>query len=825
MKVKNFDEVTKQIQQHLPDYLEKHGFDTSRNFSCINPKHGDSSPSMSVVRPEGIRFYCHGCAATGDIFDACHHIEGKPLTGPGFMSETLEYLAEEFGIEIEHTELSEEEIYELDTYRAYRYAFEQLTSWTEVTEEVKAEFDKRNWDESTYEQLRELGVGYITDHTEFREALKSRGFAARFLDDVDLGRKDIFSPGHLIYTIKDEYGRPVGFAARNLTDDGPKFVNQRTTGVRCNIYRKGQRLYGLDQALRERFEGPLYIMEGYADVITAQLKGFKRAVATCGTALTNDHLFLLKEHSIYNVVLCYDGDEAGQTRTENLLDSRFAEHKDVNVKVVVLPEGNDPDEYIRDNGIEAFASLNPWTAFQWRLQRFEEDADGEEMCKKMIPLIVSEPSHISQEKMLQDLARFTGFNLKTLQNELHRLINDKDMAKDRERKTVIDKAINQLQRHPDQATTIVNEISAKLYSLDSKYDQDNFSEESTLRFIQDLKAQEEEKTGDRQGFYLGEDLHELQDIVLAGDCTRDVWCVFGGKANTGKTSLMCKTAHAIASHEENNACVIYHTIDDTREQILPKFVCISEGSARLTINEVKNPVYVQKHEGEAVYEDVKLRRETGYSELIDLTRNGRLIIKDANDGSSLAYAESLIKYYQEKYPDRQVVYILDNFHKLRDFETAGGDERSRFKTMSTVVKNIATKYHIPIFSTMEYTKLPRGTRPSNDNIAETVQMEYDANLICHLYNEMHELGDRAEEHTYHMVNDRDRQVRRPVIELIVGKNKISSFKSSIYFKFHPAKSEFRPHPLDIALEERERATASQQNSGPSRGGMFSARPN
>lgn len=822
MKIKNFEDVTKNIQKHLPEYLGKHGIDTSRNFQCINPKHNDSSPSMSIIRPDEIRFYCHGCGCTGDIFDAMHFLEGKPIAGNAFMHETLTKAAEDYGVEVERTELTEEEIYELDTYRAYRYAYEEVTSWVDPTPEVLQEFTKREWGPEFYSSLREMGVGFITDHTEFRERLKGLGFTAKFLDDIDLGRKDIFASGHLIFTVKDEHGRPVGFAARNLTTEGPKYVNQKTTGVKCNIYRKGQRLYGFDQALKERHEGPVYIVEGYSDVISLHLHGFRRVVATCGTALTNDHLFLLKEYNIFDVVLCYDGDEAGQTRTETLLDNRFSEHRDVSVKIAVIPDGTDPDEYVRHFGVDNFRSLPPWTAFQWRLNRFDEEADPEDMCKKMIPLIVSEPSHISQEKMLQDLARHTGFGLRTLQSELHRLINDKERRRDRERGTIIEKAINDLRQAPDQAATILNETGAKLYSLDSQYDQDNFSEDATVKFIQDLKEEEEDKSGDYQGLVLGEDLHELQEIVLAGDWGQDVMLVFGGKANTGKTSLMCKIAFSIAMNEENNACVIYHTIDDTKEQVLPKFVCIGESSTRLQINEVKSPKYYEKHEGSAIYEDLRHRRETGYSRLLDLTRRGRLVIKDANDGSSLGYAESLIKYYQDKYPDRQVVYFLDNFHKLRDFEHMG-DERTRFKIMSTVVKNIATKYHIPVLCTMEYTKLAAGTRPTNDNISETVQMEYDANLICHLYNEMHEKGDRAEEHTYHMVNERHGATRRPVIELIVGKNKISSFKSSIYFKFYPPSSDFKPHPLDVALAEREQADRSPRggrNSGPPREGIF-----
>lgn len=805
MKIVNFEEATKQIQSHLLEYLEQHGIDPHRNFKCLNPAHTDSTPSMSVVKPDSIRVYCHGCAATGDIFDVCAWLERKPLAGQGFMTETLPYLAKEFSITLEQTELTEEEQYQLDTYRAYKHAMEFITNWQEsdVPDDISKELSRRAW--SNMSAIRDAGIGFVADHTAFRNHLKSLGFSASFLDDVDLGRKDIFAPGHLIFTIRDEQGRAVGFAARSLDGEGPKYVNQKTTGVKCNIYQKGKRLYGLDRALKFKHEGPIYIMEGYSDVQSCHLNNFNRAVATCGTSLTDDHLYLLKEFGIYEIVFCYDNDQMGQQRTEELLDSKFSKHKDINVSILTVPDGKDPDEFIREHDIKEFIKLKPVTAFQWRLHRFDENVEAEVICKKMMPLVVSEPSHISQEKMLHELARFTGFNLKTLQAELNRMINDKEIAKDRERQLVLDKIARELINRPSDAEVIISEAQSKLHTLKAKYDEDTMSEEATVRFVSDMKKKEEENSGDQLGFTLGQDLHELEQ-ALQGEW-KDTLQVYGGKANSGKTSFLVKLNYAIASHTlENNAVCIYHTIDDSAEQILPKFVCVAEGTTKLEINQVKNPSFFRFD-----VSDLDTRREAGYAQVINLIRQGRLIIKDMNDGASLAYAESLIKYYKDKYPDRQIVYTLDNFHKLRDFESLG-DERTRFKTMSTVIKGIATRYHIPILCTMEYTKLPAGTKPTNDNIAETVQMEYDANLIAHLWNGMHELGDKATTDMYHTVLSSSLPERRPIIELNVGKNKITSFKNKIYFKFFPSCSDFREHPIEVALALQEEVAQLKRKS-------------
>jgi DNA primase catalytic core len=816
MKIKNFDEATKLLQSHLVEYLESKGIDTKRNFKCLSPTHSDGTPSMSIVRPDSIRVYCHGCARTGDIFDVCSWIEKKALTGQGFISETLPYLAKTFNIELEHTELTEDEQYQLDTYRVYRHAMEYITAWhindnESLPVDIETELKRRSWFDkdrsNAIEILQGAGIGFIRDFADFRNHMKGLGFAAAFLDDVDLGRKDIFSPGHLIFTIKDEAGRPVGFAARDLNwikGEGPKYVNQKTTGVKCNIYQKGKRLYGLDHALKFKNTGPIYIMEGYPDVISCHINNFPLAVATCGTSLTDDHLLLLKEHGIYEIVLCYDNDNAGQERTEALLDSKFCNHKDMSVSILTVPSGKDPDDFIRENGIKAFQALKTLSAFQWRLHRFDETVEQEVICKKMIPFIVSEPSHISQEKMIQELAKFTGFNVKTLSAELQRLVNDKEKTKARERNLIIDKMHKDISASPDEAELILSETQTKLYGLKVKYDEDSMSENSTLKFLQDVKSREEVHDGKQLGFFLGEDLREYQNALLGE--WKDTMQVFGGKANSGKTSFLVKLGYEIARHEaQNNALVIYHTIDDSAEQLLPKFITVAEGSTQLEINHVKNPNYWKDKYND--WDGLMFRREQGYQTITRLIRDGRLVIKDATHGTSLAYSESLIKYYSEKYPDRRIVYILDNFHKIRDFE--GLDERIKFKTASQQVKFLAVKHHITILCTMEYTKLAAGIKPTNDNIAETVQMEYDANLIAHLWNGMHELGDRATIDMFHTTLGPNGPERKPIVEISIGKNKMNSFKSKLYLKFFPAAADFKEQPLDVALALQ--AEANERN--------------
>ncbi len=804
MHIKNYQEAVDSLYPYLEEYLNSQGIDTTKNFTCIHPDHDDQDPSMGLV-PSGRAFNCFGCGTVGGIFNAVEYLEGKPSNGPGFIPENLLYLAERFDVELEHEELTEEQLYELDTYRAYRIAAEVIISGKR-TELFDTTIAGRGW---TVDTCNQFGVGCVSSHKDFKETLKGAGFSAGFLRDVDLDRKDIFGDDRLIFTIRDEHGRPVGFASRNLNftkdkKNGAKYVNQRGTGVKCNIYRKSERLFGFDQIFKRRGKGtdPIYIFEGYSDVITAAQHGVWNTCALGGTALTQEHLNLLKTYNCYDIILCLDGDEPGQKRTAEILDERLGSHKDLNVSIVNMPEGLDPDEYIQKYGVDRFKDLTVWSAFEWRLEQFEEMADPEMICSSMIPLIVNESSYISQEKMARTLALRTGITLKAVQQELGRIQNAREAEQDRERRLILDKLKSDLNHNPAEAEFALHEARTDLFDLSKRYETDAFSEESTLSAVNQNKKYQEGLDGNFTGFKLGPDLLELEN-ALCGNWKKDVWLCVGGKPNCGKTSFLVKLLFSIAAHKDNDAVVIYHTIDDTLEQVLPKFICVAQGTKTLTINQVMDPNFHIRHKkGEGVIR----KRDEGYGVVQDLVRQGRLVIKDSNNGASLAYADSLIRYYKEKYPNRNIVYVLDNFHKLSDLSTIK-DERVRFKEMSKVAKNLATSHHICVITTVEYRKTEG--EPTNNSIAETGQIEYDANLIAHVYNEVHEKGESAiHRHEYDFDDGQGKKIC-PRISVTIGKNKITAFKNRLWFDFYPDSSDFLSiPPAEVA---RDSAKAKKAN--------------
>jgi len=796
MKISNYDEVVSQLRAKLPEYLaEKAGYQEGHNFKCLSPNHTDKNPSCGIV-PSKDRFHCFSCGCIGDIFDACKILEGKPASGPGFIQENLMYLADKYAIHVESAPLTEEEIYELDTYRAYKTVSDYVTHSAKTALYEKA-VKEREW---TTELCTDYGIGCIADHQKYIEHMKTLGFTKKYLEEVDLVRDDLFGGDKLVFTIRDEHGRPVGFASRNLAykedkSNGAKYCNQKHTGIKVNIYKKSERLFGLSHALahRKKKDKEIFIFEGYSDVMTAAQNGVYNCVAIGGLALTVEQVLLLKQHNYYDFVICLDGDDKGQTRTAELLDKVLAGHKDLNIQIMRLPMEMDPDDFIRAKGIKEFKKIKKWSAFEWRLSQFGVDEDGDTISKAMIPLIVNETSFIEQDKQCKALAKATGIVLRVINSEVDRLSSCKEAEKARNRDTILESLQVALSKDPDAAEFALQEAEAKLYDLARQYNEDSFSEESCIAILDQSKSLEEAKDGSFSGFILGPQLKNFQD-ALCGEWRKDVWMAIGGKANSGKTSFMCKLAYEIARNEaDNNAVVIYHSIDDTKFEIQPKFISVAEGSRKITLNQIRDPNYYCKVlVDEKKKEDLMDRRDTGYSLVRELMKKGRIVIKDANDGDSMAYADKLIRYYKAKFPDRNIVYILDNFHKSKDFQNAKGDERVRFKTISTMCKSLATRLHCTVITTVEYKKIEAGKRASNGDIGETGQIEYDANVIAHVRNEVHERGDQA---ALAFVADVDGvPTRMPIIELDIGKNKVTSFKNKLYYNFYPASADFEMVP-------------------------------
>ncbi len=803
-RIKNFDEVVEQIKTHLVDFLEDHDINTKTNFSCIHPDHDDEVASCGVLKQSDCKkWHCFGCGEFGDIFDACAHLDDKPTNGPEYIQETVLYLADRYGIEVQMEEPTEEEKYRIEAFIAYKRAAHYIAS--HANEKATAEMERRGW--KPVECSVHL-IGSVGSFKEFKDYMKDQGFSVSFLESIDLLNPYLFNENNLLFTVCDEYGRPCGFGARNLDYDptnkeSRKYINSKNFGtdVKCQIYEKSKRLYNVHNARREA--GTLYIMEGYGDVETTIQHGLNKCVCVGGTAFTDYHVIELAKMGITDITLAMDGDEQGQKSLDRILE-RFLGHKEFSLHVISIPEGMDPDDYIGKYGIDKFKELKRWSAFEWRLNSYDDRIDTLLIRKEVVPLIAGEASPIIREEMAKTLSERINITIDAIKAEVDQVLDQVEAKRALERQTILSTLTTDLKICPDDWRLSINKAVQNLEMVAETYNEDMFSPGAYLKDLELIRVDEEVHDNSENTFEF-EEWREFTEAVR-GDWTSTL-NVIGGAANTGKTGLMAAMAMQLAKHEDNNSAVLFHTIDDTVRQFTTRLICqyAAEIMPNITLNMIKNP------NGYAQSKRINEARKYAYDKLKVMVATNKLIVRGGEQGkggNTLAFAQEMVRYYKKMFPEKRIIYFLDNFHRLRDFSNL--DERIRFKSLSNAAKDMAKKEEIPIWATMEYNKAGAWDgRPTNNSIAESAAMEYDANSIIHIYNDLHTKRDNAELF-FNRVDSEGRPYKAPRIELIFGKNKINEFKGRLYFDFYTEQSRYVPVPASVVQADLQRLRETRE---------------
>lgn len=322
-----------------------------RNFKAVCPFHGEKTPSF-VVNPEKQIFRCFGCGAGGNVFTFLMKFDKKDFR------EAVEALAAQVGIEIPDDRPLDPKLKEKISLFAKAhelaadYYHRSLTGRPDAAA-ARAYLEKRA---VSRQAIADFRIGFAPDAWDALQTALRGAVDERTLERAGLvlprkdgsGFYDRFR-NRIMFPILDAKGVPVAFGGRVMDDSTPKYLNSPET----EMYVKGRHLYGLyqgRQAIRER--NSAVVVEGYLDVVACHSAGFKHAVASLGTALTREQARLIRRHTP-NVVLLYDADRAGESATLRGLETFLEE--DMDVRIARLPEGHDPDSYIRDEGPEAFA--------------------------------------------------------------------------------------------------------------------------------------------------------------------------------------------------------------------------------------------------------------------------------------------------------------------------------------------------------------------------------------------------------------------------------------------------------------------------------------
>ncbi len=348
-EVRERTDLVKVVGQYLT--LKRAGHDS---MVGLCPFHPEKTPSFSVSPSKQV-YYCFGCGEGGDAVKFLSRVES--LTFP----EAIERLAHEAGVQLrleaespaDRRAASRRQSLHRANAEAARLYHRTLMEGREGAE-ARQYLSSRGIDRAAAEEFE---IGYAPMYSDFLLRRLSSNFSPEILVEAGLASKDGSGTvrdrfrGRITFPIHDLAGQAVAFGARLLAGEGAKYVNSAESPV----YRKGRVLYNLHRArVGITRSGRAFVVEGYTDVIALARGGLPTAVATCGTALGEDHYTLLSRFA-QEVILTFDADEAGARAAERA--HAFHERFPVRTRVLVLPEGLDPADFVKQRGAEEFRAL------------------------------------------------------------------------------------------------------------------------------------------------------------------------------------------------------------------------------------------------------------------------------------------------------------------------------------------------------------------------------------------------------------------------------------------------------------------------------------
>ena len=366
------------------------------NLFGLCPFHGEKTPSFSVAPDKGI-YYCFGCHKGGGVINFQMEIEGLSY------GDAVRALAKRAGLEVpedpqfQSRYKQQERLWALSK-EAARYFHSKL--YAQEGTEGLSYAQKRGMPKST---LTKFGIGFAPNSWNgLVDAMKAKGYTDQELKDAGLvseknGRIYDRFRNRLMFPIIDVRGNVIGFGGRVMDDSTPKYLNSPET----IIFNKRKNLFALNLAKKSKL-GYLILVEGYMDAVALHQYGFDCAVASLGTSLTQEHAVLLSRYT-EQVVLIYDGDEAGQNATRRAIP--MLEAAGIQVKVLRMHDAKDPDEYLKKYGADKFKVLLEEASNRVEYQlgaiarkyHLNDDEERIQFLREAADLVASLPSPVQRE--------------------------------------------------------------------------------------------------------------------------------------------------------------------------------------------------------------------------------------------------------------------------------------------------------------------------------------------------------------------------------------------------------------------------------------------
>lgn len=423
-------DIVEVVSDYIP--IKKAG----RNFKGCCPFHNEKTPSF-VVSPDKQIYHCFGCAAGGNSISFVMKYENMEFP------EALRQLAAKAGVDVPRTENNRDDGVQSEISRLYDVNEAAAVFFQNALKSPAGrpamEYLKRRG--ITDETLNEFRIGYAPKAWEALKQHCEKGrISATLLRKAGLtipsekgkGDYDRFR-NRIIFPVFNERGRIVAFGGRVLDDSLPKYINSPETA----LYVKSNVLYGLNSSRRSiREKGHAVIVEGYMDVVLPSQYGIKNAVAASGTALTTSQARMLKKYTD-TAVMVFDADQAGEAASLRGLDV-LLEHG-IKVRIVTLPQGEDPDSFVKKNGKEGFDVIvaEAKDLFDYKLDLLVDKLGARDIggiADEMLPTIAKVDNAVVQSAYMRRLAERLGVHEASLRHEIRKVSPPRDRGQATEEK-------------------------------------------------------------------------------------------------------------------------------------------------------------------------------------------------------------------------------------------------------------------------------------------------------------------------------------------------------------------------------------------------------
>jgi len=484
------------------------------NFRALCPFHNEKTPSMMISKDKQI-WHCFGCGEGGDVFTWLQKMEGMDFP------EALRILAKKANIKLEYNqpELSTKKTKLLDISKQAIEYWHNLLLKDVNAESVRKYLEGRGLKQET---ILEWQLGWSRDSwDDLLKHLKSLGYEDKDIADAGLISQsqkdnkyyDRFR-NRLIFPIHNHHGQPVGCSARTMANEDAKYINTPQT----QIYNKSLILFGLDKAKTHiRRQDYTILVEGNMDVITVSQAGTKNVVAVSGTALTLEQIHLLKRYS-KNVMIAFDADQAGQRAALRGLDLAWQEG--LNVKIIVLKAGKDPDECIKQDKqlwLDSIKGAVNIIDYYFKITLQDLDLTRSDHKKKaaivLLPIIAKLPDAIDRTHYIQKLASFIAVDDKILEDKINNIPSSNSKVVQGNVGAPVIKQLNAVQMLTDRVLAMLLFDVKLLEAIEQKLMPEDFHDETAGSIYKELVIQYNKGTFSNTEYSINDIFKDTPELI------------------------------------------------------------------------------------------------------------------------------------------------------------------------------------------------------------------------------------------------------------------------------------------------------------------------